>query len=85
MDKIKQKMSKLVYDQTDKVKSFFTKHPEDNDLTYTEHFKRSIKFSLKMFYGSAALFIHAFFPFMFEKTGSRIIIELDDEMIIKSD
>lgn len=78
MDKIKQNVFKS-------FSKLFTKHPEENDLTYNEHFRRSIKFSLKMFYGSIGLFVHAFFPFLFEKTGSKIVMELEEEMIIKYD
>lgn len=85
MDKIKQIAFKSFSKPKEFIVNLFTKHPEENELTYTEHFRRSIKFSIKMFYGSTALFIHAFFPFLFEKTGSRIVMELDDEMIIKSD
>lgn len=60
----------------EKIIECFTKHPKTKNMTYFEHFNRSIKLSLKMFYGSAALFIHSFFPFLYEKTGTTIAKEI---------
>lgn len=64
----------------DTLINIFTRHPKSNNQTYFEHFNRSIYFSLKMFYGSVALLIHSFFPFVCEKTGSNIVCSLKEEM-----
>ena len=54
----------------------FLKHPKENNMTYFQHFQRAIKMSSKMFIGFIALFIHAFFPYFFEKTGTDTIKSL---------
>jgi hypothetical protein len=60
------------------VCKLFTNHPNKNGMTYREHFKRAMWFSWNMGYGACCLVIHAFFPFLCEKTGSTIIKELYD-------
>ncbi len=55
-----------------KIYELLLSHPKEKNLTYFEHFNRSIKLSCKMFAGSVALFIHAFLPFLCEKTGTDI-------------
>jgi hypothetical protein len=50
----------------------FFSHLKEN---YFTHFSTSFSLSFKMFRGSLALFVHAFFPNVFEYTGSNILKE----------
>lgn len=54
----------------------FLKHPEENGMSYFQHFFRALGMSCKMFFGSIVLIIHAFYPYFFEKTGSDLIKSL---------
>lgn len=59
----------------------FTEHPESVGETYGEHFVVASTFSLRLLGGALCCAVHAVFPFLFEKTGSRIITELHDRMV----
>jgi len=59
----------------------FTDHPASVDETYGEHMAMAASFGLRMFLGSLACFVHALLPFLFVKTGSRMITELHDRMV----
>ena len=47
-------------------KNTFLKHPEDVNMTYTEHFKHSMYFSFLFMDSSIKAFIHAIFPEFFK-------------------
>lgn len=51
-------------------------HLKENNITYYNHFKRSMIFSYKSLQASLCFFIHAIYPNIYEDTGSQIIIEL---------
>lgn len=59
----------------------FTAHPESVGETYTEHFGTAMWFSLRMILAGLACMVHAVLPFVFVRTGSRAITELNDRMI----
>jgi hypothetical protein len=63
------------------LKQLFTEHPASVDETYGEHFLVASSFSMKLFTAACACALHAFLPFLFEKTGSRMITELHDRMV----
>jgi hypothetical protein len=63
-----------------KIKTLFTQHPNSNNMTYFTHCKRALKLSLNMGLGSFLLFVHAIFPFLFEKNGTKIIKNLNSEI-----
>ncbi len=63
------------------VKHLFTAHPASVDETYFEHLGVALSFSLKLFAGALVALVHAFFPFLFVKTGSAVIADLHDRMI----
>jgi hypothetical protein len=63
------------------LKQLFTEHPASVDETYGEHFLVASSFSMKLFAAACACALHAFLPFLFEKTGSRMITELHDRMV----
>jgi len=58
------------------IKRLFTEHPESVDETYLEHARFAAGFSLRLFAAAGAAALHAVFPFLFEKTASRITAEL---------
>ena len=54
----------------------FHDHPATVDETYLEHAQFAAGFSVKLFAAAFAAALHAIFPFMFEKTASRIVAGL---------
>lgn len=64
------------------MRSYFTDHPASVDETYTEHMAAAASFGVHMLLGSVVCFIHALLPFLFVKTGSRIITQLHDRMVV---
>jgi hypothetical protein len=60
----------------------FLKHPNSVGENYIEHMLVSFSFSLLMLKGFFVCFIHALLPFCFEKTGSNIIKDMHENMVI---
>lgn len=60
---------------------WFTDHPRTVDETYFEHMGMASGFGWRMIVGGCACLVHGIFPFLFEKTGSRIITDLHDRMV----
>lgn len=60
----------------------FTEHPATVGETYTEHFRTAMSFSAVMIGGGLACLVHAFLPFLFERTGSTAIRNLHERMIL---
>ena len=58
----------------------FTAHPSDVGETYAEHGLFASRYGAKMTLGGLAALVHAVFPFLFEKTGSRITRELNQTL-----
>jgi hypothetical protein len=54
----------------------FTAHPHAVGETYLEHAAFAGRYGAKMMVGGVAALVHAVFPFLCEKTGSRITREL---------
>jgi hypothetical protein len=48
----------------------FTKHPSSVGETYFEHCLFALSAGIHLLKGGLACIIHAFFPFLFETTGS---------------
>lgn len=67
------------------LKTFFTRHPASVGETYFQHLGVALSFSFAMMSGGLACLVHAFFPFLFERTGSRRIATLHDRMIVNRD
>ena len=55
----------------------FTAHPRSVGETYLEHAMFACRYGVKMTLGGIAALVHGVFPFLFEKTGSRITRELN--------
>ena len=64
------------------LKTLFTRHPASVDETYIEHTGVALFFSGQMLLGALACLVHAFLPFLFVKTGSRVISGLHERMIV---
>ena len=67
------------------IKSLFTDHPASVGETYGEHLVMATGFSVRLFLGALACLLHALLPFLFVKTGSRIITELHGRMVTNRD
>ena len=52
-----------------KFYSLFTSHPKEKNMTYFQHLSRVLKLS-------TYLFVHAFFPFLFEEDLKQMVIQL---------
>lgn len=63
------------------MKNLFTDHPNSVGENYVEHMGQAMSFALPLFIAAFACLAHAFLPFLFEKTGSRIINGLHDRMV----
>jgi hypothetical protein len=64
------------------LKHLFTEHPASVGETYLEHLCVALGFATRMMLGGAACFLHAFFPFVFRRTGSECIEQLHDRMVM---
>ena len=54
----------------------FTTHPASVNESYCQHCGFALRFGFKMMTGGIAALLHAFFPFLFIKTASRLCDEL---------
>ncbi|BET13763.1 DUF6356 family protein [Pandoraea sputorum] len=63
----------------------FTQHPASVGENYLQHLGTSLSFALPLLGACLACLVHAVLPFMFEKTGSRIITRLHDRMVTHRD
>jgi len=63
------------------LKALFTDHPNSVNETYLEHMHMSSSFGFWLAAATFCAFIHAIFPFLFEKTASNIIRKLHDRMV----
>lgn len=55
------------------LKSAFLEHPRAVKETYAQHMVFALRFSGRLFLAAMAALVHAVFPFLFEKTASRMI------------
>ena len=63
------------------MKNMFTEHPHSINESYFQHLKFALIFGLKMIIGGIACVLHAIFPFIFEKTGSNILMEMAQDFV----
>jgi hypothetical protein len=54
----------------------FKEHPASVNETYFEHMAFAAKFSFTLFAAAFAALVHAFLPFLFDKTASKIVARL---------
>lgn len=55
----------------------FTAHPASVGETYGQHLRFALAFAARMTLGGLAAAIHALFPFLFIRTASRALEELN--------
>jgi acyl-[acyl carrier protein]--UDP-N-acetylglucosamine O-acyltransferase len=63
--------------------NLFTAHPHAVGETYTQHLLAACGFGARMIVGGCACVVHALLPFLFCRTASRTIIELNEAMIAR--
>ncbi|MGY8985768.1 MAG: DUF6356 family protein, partial [Sphingomonadales bacterium] len=61
--------------------NYLTEHQRSVGETYFQHFYHASGFAFKMLFGGIACLIHAFFPFLFTQTSSKLIDELHEKLI----
>jgi Family of unknown function (DUF6356) len=59
----------------------FTEHPQSVGETYAEHMVRASCFGGRMVLAGLACMVHALLPFIFVRTGSQAIEELNARML----
>jgi hypothetical protein len=59
----------------------FTDHPASVGESYGLHLVRALCFGLRMMGAGCACLVHGVLPFLFVRTGSRTIAELNDRLI----
>jgi len=60
----------------------FTEHPASVGESYGEHLGRATCFGLRMMLAGIACLVHGVLPFLFQRTGSRAIAELNERMVV---
>ncbi len=60
----------------------FTEHPQSVGESYLQHMQSAFAFAIRLFAGALCCLVHAALPFLFKSTGSRIIAELHDRMVV---
>ena len=60
----------------------FTAHPASVGESYTQHLFRALYFGIRMVFAGIACVVHGVLPFLFVRTGSRAIAELNDRMVV---
>jgi hypothetical protein len=59
----------------------FTAHPASVGESYLQHLRHAAGFAGSMIKGGLAVLVHAVMPFMFVKTGSGVIADLNTRMV----
>jgi hypothetical protein len=60
-----------------------SEHPHSVGETYGQHLVVASSFGLRMISGGIACLVHGLFPFLFCRTGSRTITELNEQIIMR--
>ena len=63
---------------TARLAKLFIDHPASVNETYFGHMAFAGWFASKLFMAGGAALVHAFLPFLFETTASRIVRELSE-------
>ena len=58
----------------------FTRHPREIGESYFEHLGVAFGFGLKMIAGGLACLVHGLCPFLFERTGSQTVRDLNSTL-----
>lgn len=60
----------------------FTSHPDSVGETYFEHLAASWGFARRMLVAGLAALLHGIFPFLCVSTGSSIVKQLNEKMVV---
>jgi hypothetical protein len=60
----------------------FTQHPASVGETYLQHLRSAATFAIRMLAGGLACMVHAFLPFLFERTASHCIHQLHERVVV---
>ena len=60
----------------------FRAHPASVGEGYFEHLRHALWFSARMFQGGLLCLLHALLPFLFVTSGSKVITDLHDRMVV---
>jgi Family of unknown function (DUF6356) len=60
----------------------FTEHPASVGESYGEHLFRAMYFGTRMVFAGVGCLVHGVLPFLFVRTGSRAITELNERMVV---
>jgi Family of unknown function (DUF6356) len=63
------------------LRDAFTEHPASVGETYGQHMGMACGFGTRLLLAALACYVHALLPFLFVKTGSRAIADLNERMI----
>jgi hypothetical protein len=63
------------------TRNLFTDHPASVGESYLQHLWAAAGFGSRMVVAGFACLIHGLLPFLFERTGSRAIAELNTRMV----
>lgn len=58
------------------MRKMFTEHPHSLGESYAQHAVFAFKFGINLLYAGFACFIHAIFPFIFQKTASNLLLQM---------
>lgn len=64
------------------VIKLFKEHPASVNESYFEHMLVALSFFVTFAYAAFAALVHAFLPFLFEKTASEVVTDLYERMVI---
>lgn len=59
-----------------------SKHLRQIDESYWQHMKHALSFAFELGLACVVCLVHAFLPFLFEKTGSDRVRRLHDRMVV---
>jgi hypothetical protein len=73
--------SLLIFVKDIRMRNIFRDHPNSVNETYIQHLKFASAFGFQLIIGGIGCFIHAVFPFWFQKTGSHVLLKLMHQFI----
>jgi hypothetical protein len=65
------------------ISRWFTSHPATVGESYGEHLVTATSFGSRMVLAGIACMLHGLLPFLFVRTGSRAVSELNAELIAR--
>lgn len=63
----------------------FTEHPASVGESYWEHLGQALSFAGPLLLAGLACLVHAIFPFLCVRTGSRAVSRLHERMLVSRD